>query len=375
MNDCHHSYSEFRINLDNLQYNIKKIRGYVNTEIILVVKNNAYGYGALGIGLYAQRFGIKKLAVISFSEALELKENGISIPIIIMGKIFLEELKEAVELGFEPTVFEPNEINEIENICKKSGRTATVHINVETGMNRLGIDFEAAKTMIKTVEKSNHVKIGGIYSHFSTPIDREYSLAQIESFEEFTKNLGKKYTLHFSNSAPSLFYPSARFDGVRIGILSYGIDPSKQGKINLKKVGTLKSKVIRIISVKKGESVGYDRKFIAKKDSKIAVLQIGYGDGLPYRLNYGGKVFINGNYYDIVGSVCMDHIFAKVDEKVNLFDDAEIFGENVNIEELAEKCGTIPYDISVKIGYNIPRIYIKDGKEVLKIQDNKICYQ
>lgn len=375
MNGCRHSYSEFKINLDNLQYNIKKIREYVNTEIILVIKNNAYGYGAVGIGLYAQRFGIKKLAVISLSEAAELKENGINIPIIIMGKMFFDELKETVKLGFEPTIFELKEINEIEKFCKKTGKKATIHINIETGMNRLGVDFETAKSIIKAVEKSNYIKIGGIYSHFSTPIDKEYSSIQIENFKRFTKNLEKKYPLHLSNSVPSLLYPSARYDGVRIGILSYGIDPSGQGKIELKKVGTLKSKVIRIINVKKGESVGYDRKFKAKEDSKIAILQIGYGDGLPYRLNHGGKVFINGNHYDIVGSVCMDHIFVKVDEKVNLLDDAEIFGENINIEELAATCETIPYDISVKIGYNIPRVYTKEGKEVLKIQDNKICYQ
>jgi alanine racemase len=356
-------YSKFIVNLDNLKYNIETIRKYVKSDFIMVLKNDAYGNGASTVGRYLESLGMDKFAVVSLKEAYDLRKENIKSRIIILGKVFLDNFKDIIELNLEPTIFNLKEFSTLENLCQQYNKKVKIHINVETGMNRLGSDFEAAKEIIQKSQNSKSIEIAGVYSHFSSPNDPKYSQFQIENFKKFIKSLDKKYYCHFSNSVPSFNYKDSQYDAVRIGIMAWGINQSK-ADIKLKRVSSLVSEVVKIKRVKKGESVGYERKFIAKDDCSIAVLQIGYGDGLPYNLNKGGKVFINDKIYEVVGSVCMDHIFVKVDDSVKVGDEAEIFGENIKIEDLAGNLNTIPYDIMVKINSNIPRVYIKNDKFV-----------
>ncbi len=373
MNDCNGEYSRFVVNLNNFEHNLNLIRNRLKKELILVVKNNAYGNGAVVLSHFARDIGVKKFAVISLSEAVKLRESGLDSTIIVMGKIPTRDFERILSLRVQPTIFDLQELDLLESLCKKQNEVVSIHVNVETGMNRLGTNFEIARQIIYRVERSNFLRIAGVYSHFSTPKDKIYSEYQINKFRSFISNLSKRYYLHFANSVPAVKYKDLEFDAVRIGILSYGIDQSASN-LNFKNTSSLFSKVLKIIDVNKGDSVGYDRKYIAESSSKIAVLQIGYGDGLPYNFN-NCKVFINGKFYRVVGSVCMDHIFVEIDDGVHLFDDAEIFGENVDIQEIALTLNTIPYDIMVKMNDDIVKEYFYDGKLIAKSIGDEVCWK
>ncbi len=372
MNSYHEPYSKLVVNLDNLEHNIKVIKDYVKADLIIVLKNNAYGNGIKPVGKFLETIGVNKFAVISLDEAEMLRETGVKSDILIMGKIPYKDFEKAVSLNAQLTIFELEELLNLEKVCKKLNKKSLIQLNIETGMNRLGVNFDLAKDIINIAESSDYIKIAGIYSHFSSPNDLDYSNFQSKNFKKFINSLKKKYYYHFSNSVPSFKYPESWYDGVRIGILSWGVNQSSVD-LNLKKVGSLKSRIIKIMNIKKNESVGYDRKFITNKNTKIALLQIGYGDGLPYNLNNEGMVFIKNNFYKIVGSVCMDHIFVEVDNNVNVGDEAEIFGENLPIESMASSVGTIPYDIMVKIAPTIKRAYVKNGKILTEVQGDIKC--
>jgi len=356
------------INLDNLtdNYNAIKKRVGDQVELMPVIKADAYGHGAIECAKMLLSIGASRFAVARVDEAIQLRKAGISCSILILGYISLEDIDILIEWDLTPTIYT---VEFAEEISKKTHRKVKVHIKLDTGMGRLG--FKGIKESISAVERIYalyNIDIEGIYSHFavSDEKNKEYSYGQIKLFEEIIaklKTMGIEiYLKHFSNSAGIIDLPNSFYNCVRPGIMLYGLYPSEnvlKQNIELKPVKSFKTRVSNIKSLSKGQSVSYGRKFIAKDERTIAVLAVGYGDGYSRCLSNKGEVFIKGQRAKIIGTVCMDQCMIDISHisGVKIGDEVLLYGIELPIEEIAEKIGTINYEITCMITMRVPKLY------------------
>ena len=342
---------------------VKKKTG--GKDIMAVVKANAYGHGALEISRHLIQKGISKLGVAFTGEAISLRESGIDIPITVF--FDRNNIDECIRYKLTPTVFDPSSARKIDAKARKLNKKIPVHIKVDTGMGRIGFTMDSALKEIAEIASLKNIVPEGLMSHFSDADlkDKKFAKLQLQNFRSLIRSLKeKKITFkhhHMANSAAVLSMPGAHFDMVRPGIMLYGYGyPGVRG---LRPVLSLKSNILLLKTVPKGTPISYGRIFITKRISTIATIPFGYADGYNRNLSNKGEVLIKGRRAPVVGRVCMDTIMVDVTDvpDVNYKSNAVIIGsqgkEKITAEEIADKTGTIPYEVLTSIGQRVKRVY------------------
>ncbi|GBE03047.1 alanine racemase [bacterium BMS3Bbin06] len=354
------------VNLDNLAYNVRFIRSEVgHRQIIAVVKADAYGHGSVEVSRVLVREGVDALAVAYIREALELRDAGFSIPIIVL--FDQEPSREIVASKLTPVVNNIRFAGELSRLSLEYNNPIDVHINVDTGMGRLGLNYREAIGEFREILTLEGLNPAGVMSHFSEAgiADRTYAMLQIERFlsvKEGIERLGVRPVFHFANSAAVTRLPEAYLDAVRPGLMLYGCNPYSSHRV--KPVMRVSSRLLDIRRVGKGTPLSYGRTFITKRDSLIGVLSTGYADGYFRSLSNNAEVLVRGGRAPVVGRVCMDIALVDVTDIEGVSPDDEVVligtqkGEVMSVEEVAEKASTIPYEVFTSLGIRGRRRYV-----------------
>jgi len=365
-------YTVAEIHLDNLVHNLEEIRKkVVPADVMCVVKADAYGHGAVPVTRRLVREGVTNFAVARLAEALELRNAGIEENILIFGSLFPDEMEHAFVNGFQVTITDNADIDTAMEIAKRRSLYSRVHLNIDTGMGRVGIPYDQAQSAIIKLVNIDQIKLEGIYTHFATSDEKDkgYSRLQISRFNSvldgLLNQLPYKPIIHTANSGAILDLPETKFDMVRAGISLYGHYPTTETSesIPLKQVMTLKTHVGLLRRIKKGNSISYGRRFTADKDTTVAVLPIGYADGIHRAMTNNADVLINGKLYPVVGTVTMDQIMVNVgNDPVSIGDKAVFWGDtpqgSLQATEVAHRIGTISYELCCSITKRVPRVYL-----------------
>ena len=362
------------INLKNFRTNLETVCRLVprNTEVLAVVKANGYGIGAIAASRTALTVPrVAGLAVATADEAVELRDNGIEGLILVLGPVTPEAAEAMAYRDVSIAVTSRQTLEGALRAARTTGRTVKVHLKIETGMGRVGIDpglelDEVATTLARATE----VQVEGVFTHFAaSDTDKEYTALQMSVFEEAVSQLqaigiNPRYR-HAANSAAVLDFPRAHLDLVRPGIVLYGSypDPSLSRIAPVLPVLSLLSRVSHVKRVPAGQSVGYGRTYVTNTATTIVTVPIGYADGYPRLLSGKGSVLIHGKRFPLAGRVCMDQIMVDVgDEEVQVGDLVTLIGtqgsETITVDEVAAHSGTIAHEILTGIGPRVPRVYI-----------------
>lgn len=357
------------INLDHLAHNLHQIRNRVApARVIPVVKADAYGHGAVACAGRLVREGVTMFAVAQFQEAMELRESGIDEAILVLGRLFPQQLPEAVKAGFRITVFGEEDLHWLEALGAE--RPVPVHVKIDTGMGRTGLLASRTDSFLNDLVQCRSIIWEGLFSHFATADepDKRYANLQLARFCELlgrVRELDKRPSLiHMASSAAILDLPESTFDAVRPGILMYGHYPSRTTSPTIapKQVMTLKTFVAHVREMPGGHPVSYGRRWSTPGPTRLVVLPIGYADGISRRLTNLGKVLIRGKQYPMVGTVTMDFIMVDVaDDPVKVGDEVIIWGESsqgtIQLADVAERIGTIPYELTCMVSKRVRRVY------------------
>lgn len=368
--ESHKTFAD--IDLNALTNNLNVVRTKAGSkDILAVVKANAYGHGAVKISRHLIREGVSFLGVAFTSEAIALRLSDIDVPILIF---FDRDNAEAcIDYKLTPVVSDLTSATKISNHARKFKSTIPVHVKIDTGMGRVGLNINEAKETIIRIASLENIKLQGIMSHFSDADleDKHFANHQLKSFQGLVMDLGQKNItfeyIHMANSAAVLTVPNAHFNLVRPGIMLYGYACCESEK--LKPVMKVKSSIILLKSVPAGTPISYARTFVTKRTSTIATVPIGYADGYNRRLSSTGEVLVNGKLAPVVGRVCMDTIMVDVTEIPDVDYNSEVVlmgqqgNEQITADDIAEKTGTISYEVLTSIGERVKRIY-RRGNEI-----------
>lgn len=369
------------IDLENLLFNLKSIKKAAgDVKIMGVVKADAYGHGIDAVELL-QDEGIEWMGVAFLDEAIALRQKGIDrCNILILGSTEPAQIADLVEWDITPTVYQMDFAQALSDYCVENGCVHNVHIKIDTGMGRIGLPWDNAVKAIVAMGKLPGIRIEGIFTHFATAdeSDKTFTHLQLTRFAQVVKELSDRGIdiplKHVENSAAVVDFDKSVFNMVRPGIILYGHYPSddvKKEKLELKPVMRLKTRIEHIKTIHAGDSVSYGRKFIANSDRVIATLPVGYADGYTRMLSGKGvEVWIKGQRAPVVGNICMDQCMVDITglKDITLYDEVELFGENIPAEELAEKLGTISYEILCMVNKRVPRVYQFMGEEHLEVE-------
>jgi alanine racemase len=361
-----------------LTNNVRQLRKLLPPSCLLtgVVKANAYGHGAVPVAQVLARAGIDRFAVATLGEALELRAGGITLPILVLGYTPADLVAAAVAQGVTLTVFDLASARAIADAAQMQDKRAPVHLKVNTGMNRLGIDPAEAPALLAALRQLDHLQIEGIFTHFATSdSDRSFAEVQFRCFSTLLDELAasglRPPIAHAANSAATLTMPHTHLDMVRCGITLYGLDPDVDDTplpSGFRPVLSWKAQVAQVRHLQAGESVSYGQEFVADRPMIVATIPVGYADGFPRRPYHWGSVLIHGQPAAILGRVCMDQCVVDVtaiaaERKVVQGDEVVIIGRQGNAEisaaEAGARIGTINYDVVSRILPRVPR-YIVD---------------
>lgn len=369
--------------LANNMRNIKKLAG--DKEVMAVVKADAYGHGALDVAPCLLENGASKLAVAMLTEAIELRNNNITAPIMILGytPIYLGE--ELIKYNIEQTIYDLNYAKELSNLAIKLNKKAKIHIALDTGMGRIGfLPTDESFNAICEICNLPGLDVIGIFTHFSSSDEKnkEYTQYQFNQIYNFIERLEVNEInipiKHASNSAAIIDLPNTYLDAVRAGIILYGYYPSdevKKDNLSIKPALTLKAKIAHIKELDSGMYISYNRTFKTSRKSKIATIPIGYADGYIRTLKHEAKVIVNGQLAPIVGNICMDQFMIDVTDidNVKSGDEVILLGESnevkFNADDLAKCMNSINYEVLCLLKNRVPRAYIKNGK-IIHVKNN-----
>lgn len=376
--DIHHFYRDTwaEINLDHVHYNVKSLKDILpeNVRLFAVVKANAYGHGDVQVAKAALQAGANNLAVATMDEAIALRKKGITAPILVLGATRQEDVAVAAELEITLTVFRMDWLKAANELLKQSKRLR-VHLKMDSGMGRIGVRTKQEVSELEAYIRGHEsFYLEGAFTHFASAdsLDRTYYNQQLATFKELLEGFSQlPEIVHCSNSAASLRYPESYFNAVRLGISMYGLSPSLEIEpelpFPLKEVMSLKTKVVHVKELHKGDKVGYGSTYEASGDEWIATLPIGYADGWIRKLQ-GQEVIVNGVRSPIVGRVCMDQTTIKLPSELPVGTEVTLIGsqdsEFISVNEIAKKLDTISYEVTCMVGNRIPRVYVQNGKVV-----------
>jgi alanine racemase len=353
------------IDLHALRNNFTYFRNQIapQVKVMAMVKAFGYGSGSFEAARALQFAGADYLAVAYVDEGIQLRKAGIQVPVMVMNT-GIDDLHALLEYDLEPVVFHKEGLQTF----AAQGSEIAIHVELDTGMHRLGFDTEGIAAAFGAVPE--HVTVKSVFSHLAASEATEhdnFTSGQIEIFaaccEKIEKVLGYKFLKHIANTGGILRFPNSHFDMVRLGIGLYGVDPSGQPNRNLETVISLKTTVSQVKTIAAGDSVGYGRRSIAEHQREIAIVPVGYADGLWRKLGNGnGFALINGKEAPFLGSICMDMAMCDVTGlDCREGDDVEIFGKQLRVEKIAEKCDTIPYEILTGISPRVRREYSSEN--------------
>lgn len=376
----HRTWAE--VDLDAIAHNIREIRKITNpsSQIMAVVKADAYGHGFLEVTKTLLENGADRLAVATLREGEQLRSRGVRVPILVLGALMEEDIDDYINFNITPSVFSYEMAHAISYVAEKKEIVTKIHIKLDTGMSRIGFltgekNEGIAEEIIK-ISKLPYIEIEGIFSHFSTSdeYDDSYTRLQYSRFTDVINILEERGLhipiKHICNSAAIMMYPEMHLDMVRPGVILYGMYPSSEvdkSRLSLKTAMTLKSKITFVKEVEPGRGVSYGKEYITDKVTKIATVPIGYADGYLRRLAKEGRMIVNGQQVPIIGRICMDQCMIDVTNVHNIERGDEVIlfsNEGITVDDLAKWLDTINYEITCVIGKRIPRIYKKDGKAV-----------
>ena len=359
------------VNLGAISHNVREIRKRVGNRrhLMAVVKADGYGHGAVEVSRVALRSGADYLGVALPEEAQELRKAGVDAPIVVLGLIQTDEAYKVVDLRLAQAV---GSLELLEALNQEAGKASTqvnVHIKVDTGMGRIGVKPDEALSFIRKAKSFKNLNVEGVFTHFSSADekDKAFSDQQLRVFDWVLREIqlaGIEIPIkHMANSAAILDLPQSYYDMVRPGIMLYGLYPSREvsHSIELRPAMVFKTKVAAVKVVPPGAPISYNRTFITKKRTKVATLPLGYADGYSRLLSNRGEVLIKGRRVPIIGSVCMDMIMVDVSaiEHIQPGNEVIIFGEEISVDEVAAKIGTINYEVVCAVGKRVPRIYVQ----------------
>ena len=366
-----------RVNVAAIERNVGRLidRLTPGTAFCAVVKGDGYGHGAVPAARAALAGGATVLAVATADEAAELRAGGIDGPIIVMGAISAEELPIAIGSRAELVVWSEQFVADVRIAAREPVR---IHVKLDTGMGRLGTreEAEAWRVAEAVLAAGPELQLAGAMTHFATADEDDQFLgAQLERFTPFVSAVRRRHPgiiVHAANSAATIHSPASHFDLVRCGIAIYGGDPMNvdAAALGLEPALELSSYVAAVKLARIGESAGYGRRFVAERETWLATVPIGYGDGIARALTNNCEVLIGGRRYPLVGTVSMDNVTVDVGSEpaVGVGDRAVIIGENggerQTAEDLAHRIGTINYEILCGISGRVPRAYHRDGEPV-----------
>lgn len=360
--------------LDRIVSNVEALMSNAaeNVKAMAVVKADGYGHGDVAVAkaVYDKVFGY---AVATLDEAVNLRENGIDKPILILGFVNPDEYEVLVDNEVAATVFDYETARQLDEVAKKLGKKAICHIKIDTGMRRIGLEpDETGIETVKQIKELNNTDACGIFTHFATAdeADKTAANAQYECFKAFVakleaQNITFEYK-HCANSAAVIDMPKTHNDMVRLGIAMYGMYPSDEvikKRVLLRPALELKSHVTMVKTVPAGEPVSYGGTFVTDKPTTIATISVGYGDGYPRALSSKGYVLIRGKKAPIIGRVCMDQMMADVTEITDIQrnDVVTLIGKDgdnvITVEEIAELAETFNYEFVCDLNKRIPRNY------------------
>lgn len=377
------------VHLDRLKRNVEACQGLLkgNTELLAVVKANAYGHGDLAIAPFLQDIGVDWFAVSNINEAKHLRNMGIAGEIIILGYTPPENVMELCEFDIIQTVTSLEHANELSKYVPLKEKLR-VHIKIDTGMGRIGLKCTSvsdyADEVVKIV-RIERINVEGIFTHLSVAdsiikSDIEYTNSQHELIVSISKELKKRLVLleqiHFLNSAGGTYHYDQRSTLCRFGIMLYGLHPNYGLELPfpLEMVMELKATVSQVKTVETGEYISYGRTYITEKPTKIASISIGYADGYPRLLSSKAEVLVNGQRAKVIGRICMDQTMIDVSEiDVKVGDIVTLFGidgnQSISADELADSYGTIGYEIVCGISKRIPRVIYNENEVIQIIED------
>lgn len=360
--------------LDNIAANLAAIRAWVGErKVLAAVKAGAYGHGAVEVARHLQQTGsADALGVATVAEGVELRRAGITLPILKLSIARGPEVEVAVEYDLELVVVDELSITEATGAARATGREAVVHLKVDTGMRRIGCEPTQAVRLAELVDATPGVRLAGLMSHLpisDAPAGDDFTAGQIEVFRQVAAQVeGARGPLlkHLANSGAVLAHPSSWFDLVRPGIMIYGSypDPETPRTIPLRPGLEWRSRVVFVKPVGAGQTVGYGRTWAAPRDTWIATVAVGYGDGYPRALSNRGRMLVGGRSYPIAGRVSMDQTMIDLgpEPAVAVGDEAVLIGadgdEEITAAELAGLIGTIPYEITCMVNRRVARAHL-----------------
>ncbi len=360
-----------------------KNRLKTGTEFSAVVKSNAYGHGLAQIASLAIKYGADSFCVHSLDEALELRKLGITRDVLIMGPVLLSRLEEVIEQDIRLVLYNLESLQELDKLTRKSGKQVRIHLKLETGTYRQGIDRDDLPSFLIKIKESSLIILEGVYTHFANIEDttsHEYAFRQLDLFRQMSDMIKSEgffaIKFHTACSAAILLFPETYFDMVRLGIGQYGLWPSREtfvsykikfsrnGEDVLQPVLNWKTRIGQLKNVKSNQNIGYGGTFQTTRPSRLAVLPIGYADGYGRGLSNQGYVLIHGKRSPIRGRVCMNLVMVDTTDipAVKLEDEVVLMGtdagSSITADYLSSLCGTINYEFITRINSAIPRIIV-----------------
>ena len=361
------------INLANLEHNVLVIKDFLAKncskmpEIFAVIKADGYGHGSLMCAPVLDACGVNYFGVASIDEGIELREHKITKPILVLGASPLWAMENAIKYDINVSIFNDEHIEMATQLFERLGKKLKAHIKLDTGMNRIGINKKEASSFIKKVLNCNAIELNGIFTHFADAENETLFEKQIKEFQEVIepyKNSNIK--IHCLNSPAMFSYPQFGYDMVRMGIIMWGLTPYSKENLNMPKVLPvmgLKARITNIHILKEGEGISYGHTYIAKKDTKVATIPIGYADGVARSLSGKISAILNGAEIKQIGRITMDQIMFDVSNvDCSTGDVITLLGkENKidNIDSWAQKLDTINYELTCRLKMRLPRIYVR----------------
>ena len=360
------------VNLDAVVHNLNAFKSKLNpdTKIMAMVKAFSYGTGSYEIANVLQFHHIDYLAVAYADGGVELRKSGITTPVMVMNPEE-QSFDAMIRYHLEPEIYSIKVFDAYLDALNKISVSGPVpiHIKVETGMHRLGVEKNQLDLLMDKIDNSPSVFVKSVFSHLAASEDSkhdDFSKQQIERFKDLSGIIANHFDYpiirHLLNSHGVLRFPEAQFEMVRLGIGIYGVSHFETEQFELKNVSTLKSRISQVKTVQKDETIGYGRKGLVSQEMVIAIIPVGYADGLNRKLGNGkGKLWINGDFAPIVGDICMDMCMVDVTGKnVNEGDEVIVFGEQFSVVQFAKALSTIPYEVLTSISQRVKRVYIHE---------------
>ncbi len=368
------------IDLDAIKLNIQNIRKHVGKQIkiMAIVKGNGYGHDAIEISNLILEQGVEQLAVARIEEAVFLRKSNIKAPILVLGAALPEQFKLYIDYQIMASISDLENVYKFNDIAAKLNKKIKLHLKIDTGMGRLGINPQVLKDFYNGFNKLSNIEIVGVFTHFSTADERDksYTYYQFRLFKEIADlikgiNIIPRPSFHAANSGAILDLPETWLDMVRPGCLIYGLYPSDEVKRTIKLFPALsfKSRIVLIKEIKAGNFIGYGKSYQTKRDTIVATLPVGYADGYPRSLSNSGQVLIRGNLAPVIGRVCMDQMMVDITNINNaaIGDEAILWGAqgngNIAVQDIASKIDTI-VDVIIHLTdkARVAKLFLKDGK-------------